>query len=884
MRDESQESIIGTPQGCIKVRDIKRFALEDERWDQDRFNSFRGVPWEPVPGSGSCKINVRVRAPRLSDEVREKLISEDRPYVARRFRINREDFKEIGHTPLCPGCRCIIRGLPAQNHSELCRSRIEAELIRKGDSRISHEEVRREPEIEPREHQRGEEGREVKKRAREDEEGMEDSGKKMRQQGESYQEDRQEGLKRKDDSMGSDHEDADSRHKRTKHVKEVSFGETTEEDQDKFADVIQEWQENNHEEILEKIREKRVLMLVQGCPIEEGHEIERIVKASDKVHDRGGWYAFRFRDPDSKKVQLMSNMHGNQAKEVLSRDESGRSKILKELMRARSKGEMFTVTHDEDNREWHWDDMSGEQLNGDMVKKARQEEMKYFQEYQVYMKVPESECWRVTGKGPIGTRWVDINKGDKVNPDYRSRLVAQEVKLDKCQDLFAGTPPLEAKKILMSLATTQGIGFGSGPHLKLDFIDVSRAYFHAAARRDVYVKLPQEDQEPGMVGKLLKAMYGTRDAAQNWECEYREFMLESAGFQSCMSSPCMFWHQDRNIRCVVHGDDFTLLGSHEQLMWFREKVKEKFQVKFRGMLGPSSKDDKQVTILNRTVTWDKGGITYKADPRHVEIVVKELGLQDSKAVRTPYNHESQEDDDEELDDSQALRYRACVARLNYLAQDRSDIQYPVKELCRFMSRPTQGDWRNLIRMGKYLKGRKEMAVKYWYQGKNDVLTTWTDSDHAGCRRTRKSTSGGVILLGKHVIKSWSTTQAVIALSSGEAEYYSMVKGGSVSMGCQAMLKEIGVQVSMVLKCDASAAVGIVLRRGLGRVRHIDVSQLWLQEKVAQGVFHVIKVKSSENRSDALTKHVSRNDIDWHLKSTGQEEILEKIFKKEGTVV
>ena len=84
-----------------------------------------------------------------------------------------------------------------------------------------------------------------------------------------------------------------------------------------------------------------------------------------------------------------------------------------------------------------------------------------------------------------------------MNPEYRSRLVAQEIKLDKCQELFAGTPPLEAKEILMSLATTQGTGFGSGPHLKLDFIDISRAYFHALARGDVFVKLLAEDHKPG---------------------------------------------------------------------------------------------------------------------------------------------------------------------------------------------------------------------------------------------------------------------------------------------------------------------------------------------------------------------------------------------------
>ena len=77
-----------------------------------------------------------------------------------------------------------------------------------------------------------------------------------------------------------------------------------------------------------------------------------------------------------------------------------------------------------------------------------------------------------------------------------------------------------------------------------------------------------------------------------------------------------------------------------------------------------------------------------------------------------------------------------------------------------------------------------------------------------------------------------------------------------------MLSEIGVSVNLILKCDASAAVGMVKRRGLGRVRHIDVTQLWLQEKVADEKIVIIKVNTKEHVSDALTKHVSRAEIDW----------------------
>ena len=69
--------------------------------------------------------------------------------------------------------------------------------------------------------------------------------------------------------------------------------------------------------------------------------------------------------------------------------------------------------------------------------------------HRVYIKVPIQECYDKTGKSPIKTRWIDINKGDKIHPEYRSRLVAKEIKTNKREDLFAATPPLEAKKSLL---------------------------------------------------------------------------------------------------------------------------------------------------------------------------------------------------------------------------------------------------------------------------------------------------------------------------------------------------------------------------------------------------------------------------------------------------
>ena len=126
------------------------------------------------------------------------------------------------------------------------------------------------------------------------------------------------------------------------------------------------------------------------------------------------------------------------------------------------------------------------------------------------------------------------------------------------------------------------------------------------------------------------------------------------------------------------------------------------------------------------------------------------------------------------------------------------------------------------------------------------------------------------MLGSHMIKSWSSTQAAIALPSGEAEYYALVKGASVGIGAQSMLSELLVKTDLRVITDASAAIGISKRRGLGKVRHIDVRQRWAQNKVVDGKIKISKVQSKENLSDALTKSVSGPEVNWHLGSTGQE--------------
>ena len=175
-------------------------------------------------------------------------------------------------------------------------------------------------------------------------------------------------------------------------------------------------------------------------------------------------------------------------------------------------------------------------------------------------------------------------------------------------------------------------------------------------------------------------------------------------------------------------------------------------------------------------------MTIDADPVHLEMLVDSTGVKDERPLTTNGCKDDQEKEagrdlakGEMLDDNSVSKYRSDVARLNYLAADRPDIAFSVKELARRMSEPTTLDVERVRRLVRYLKFRPRAVAWYRYQEHPGCLQAYTDSDLAGCRETRKSTSGGCVMYGSHYLKGWSKTQATRALSSAEAELYNIVK-------------------------------------------------------------------------------------------------------------
>ena len=723
-------------------------------------------------------------------------------------------------------------------------------------------------------------------------------------------------------------------------------------------------------------------------------------------------------DAEHKEYDLSSDMRMAMASAAMMHDQAPISLVAayRESDLAHSNAQRKVIFKYADNREvslsldshfkpQYKDEYTNEILPFEAAKDAMLDELQYFCDL-VFRGVDLDVALADPDGKVVGCRWVNCNKGDLANPDVRCRLVAQEVNHgDGPTDAFyAATPPLEAKRLLFSQWATERKR--DGQNLKLSFVDIRKAYFNGRPKRSLYVRLPPELGLPkSTVAKLERCMYGTRDAGAIWETCYVDCLV-GMGFVQGSGSPCCFEHPQWKVAVVVHGDDFSALGTDAALDKYEKGLSQKFECKFRGRLGEDPKDMKEIRMLNRIIRITPTGLLYEADPRHAELLAKSMGLDDCKHVSTPGVKKSFSDDVMDLpvsddtadtlhsldarmtrvhfaqvveehdvvpysqiygchpsrfvfhkngnllkllktDDpscgvpkreiqarrstikcdasarsrilhevlvngpswemstaelilkiskktfkakrvgakaakalefeskgeiltaSEATLFRALAARANYLAMDRPEIAFATKELCRFFATPTKTGVEQLKRLIRYLAGAKRLVWHFGFQNTDvDTLTVFVDTDFAGCHVTRRSTSGGAACRGRHLVKHWSTTQSTVALSSAEAELTGISKGSAQGLGLQTIAADLGISLSLKVMSDATAAIGISRRRGLGKVRHLATADLWMQDRIRKGDFSLEKIAGADNPADMLTKHVARDLISKHMSALG----------------
>ena len=124
------------------------------------------------------------------------------------------------------------------------------------------------------------------------------------------------------------------------------------------------------------------------------------------------------------------------------------------------------------------------------------------------------------------------------------------------------------------------------------------------------------------------------------------------------------------------------------------------------------------------------------------------------------------------------------------------------------------------------------------------------------------------MVGQCCVKHWSKTQSTISLSSGEAELHGITQGAAQAIGIRSLMKDMGWDIEINLHSDATAAIGIARRKGLGKIRHLDTADLWIQDKVRSRDINIFKVLGTDNMADSLTKYVDRPTLQKALEKMG----------------
>ena len=173
-------------------------------------------------------------------------------------------------------------------------------------------------------------------------------------------------------------------------------------------------------------------------------------------------------------------------------------------------------------------------------------------------------------------------------------------------------------------------------------------------------------------------------------------------------------------------------------------------------------------------------------------------------------------------------------------------------------------YEKLKRCARYLAGQPRLVYKYPFQDKPIGISVYVDTDFAGCKTTRRNTSSGIALYGSHTVKHWSKTQTAVCLSSGEAELRGIGDGLAQALGLQSIARDLGMTWQINMFTDATAAIGIAQKRGMGKIRHLDVIDLWIQETFKSKLAFLHKVLGTANPDDMFTKYTDRSILNMAM--------------------
>ncbi|MCH82043.1 retrovirus-related pol polyprotein from transposon TNT 1-94, partial [Trifolium medium] len=398
--------------------------------------------------------------------------------------------------------------------------------------------------------------------------------------------------------------------------------------------------------------------------------------------------------------------------------------------------------------------------------------------------------------------------------DYHSYANVSDSLSKFAMSIVTDIEPKSYKEDMAKITTVRAlIALVSIKAWHLHQMDVYNAFLHGDLQEDVYMTVPQgvTCPKPNQVCKLLKSLYGLRQASRKWYEKLTGLLIQQ-------------------------GNSLVEFDRIKKVMDNEFKIKDLGSLKY---------------FLGIEVAHSKSGISI-CQRKYCLDLLQDTGLIGSKPALEP-SIKLHQDNSAAYEDIEG--YRRLVGKLLYLTTTRPDIAFATQQLSQFLSAPTITHYETACRVVRYLKGTPGRGL-FFPRSSTVQILGFTDADWANCVDTRRSTSGYCFFIGSSLISWRAKKQNTVSRSSSEAEYRSLSFASCELQWLLYLLKDL--QVTCVrpaaLYCDNQSAIHIASNPVFHeRTKHLEIDCHFVRDKVQQGIFKLLPISTKSQLADFFTK-------------------------------
>jgi hypothetical protein len=465
------------------------------------------------------------------------------------------------------------------------------------------------------------------------------------------------------------------------------------------------------------------------------------------------------------------------------------------------------------------------------------------------------------GKKALGTRWVFRNKVDEDGVVIRNkaRLVVQGYLQSEGIDYdetFAPVARLEAIRIFLAYAAHK--------NFKVYQMDVKSAFLNGILEEEVFVKQPpgfESKEHPDHVYKLHKALYGLKQAPRTWYDTLSSYLLKNKFVRGVIDNTLFVLKDKGHILLVQIYVDDIIFGSTDPNLCkkFSKIMTEEYEMSMMGEL---------TFFLGLQVKQTKDGI-FISQEKYVNDLLTKYNFHGTREMKTPMSAPVSLDSDIDGPSVDHTTYRGMIGSLMYATASRPDIMFATCLCARYQSNPKESHMLAVKRIYRYLKGSPRLGL--WYPKDSGLeLMGYSDSDHAGCKIDRKSTTGGCHFLGGKLVSWTSKKQTSVSTSTAEAEYVAAASCCAQILWMKNQLTDYGVQYTKTpIFCDNTSAIAITQNPVMhSKTKHIAIRYHFIRDHVMKGDVELHFIPTDKQLADVFTKPLDEKTFKFLISELG----------------